>query len=245
MRRIRSPPVKQGSTDAVSIPAEPSVAEQWRVGHKWHASQAEQRVEVAKRCLRLIKPLVSLESVVDFGCGIGAWLAAAKQLGAGTITGFEGEWVVSSPLVIPRDRIQIVDLAQQSVDLRKHATLAMTIEVAEHLPSEAADRFVRTLVCASDIVLFSAALPGQGGSGHINERPLMYWVRKFWAHGYVPLDPIRPYVARDSYIFPWIRQNIVMFANYDVAVRSPELMRFARPMGDFSLHYAQNRDLGF
>jgi hypothetical protein len=221
-----------------------TVPEQWREGHQWHATQAAQRVEVARRCLRLIRSVVSLDTVSDFGCGIGGWLAAAKEMGAGQITGFEGDWIATSPVLIPREAIKVVDLATTILDLRKQFTLAMTIEVAEHLPEAAAEGFITTLTSASDHIVFSAAIPGQGGSGHVNEQPLIYWVRKFWNRGYVPLDPIRPYIARDRTIFPWLRQNVVMFAHYDAAIRDPNLMRFARPLGDFSLEYRHNRDLG-
>ena len=179
----------------MTSPAEASLAEQWAKGHRWHASQAAQRIEVARKCLRLLRSFVSLEDVADFGCGIGAWLAAARALGAGRIAGFEGEWITA-------------------------------------------------LTNASDIVLFSAALPGQGGSGHLNEQPLPYWVRKFWRRGYIPLEPIRPYIARDASIFPWIRQNIVAFASYEMALRAPEVMRHARPPSAFSLHHHPGRDLG-
>jgi len=221
-----------------------SLAEQWSKGHKWHASQAGLRVETAKKCLRLIQPFVSFENVADFGCGIGAWLAAAKALGAAEITGFEGEWVESSDVIISREDIKIVDLGAALLKFERKFTLAMTIEVAEHLPPKSADGFVSTLTNASDFILFSAAIPGQGGSGHVNEQPLPYWVQKFWRKGFIPLEPIRPYIARDESIFFWIRQNIVMFVNYDIVIRTPEALRFARPISDFSLSYDPARKLG-
>lgn len=220
-----------------------SLAEMWSGGHKSHTKDAKRRIEVAKRCLRLLPHPVSLESVVDFGCGIGAWLHAAQELGAKQILGLEGDYIKNTPVVIPRDTIRIADLAQEKFDFQKSHSLAMTIEVAEHLPEEAADGFIESLVNASDYVLFSAAIPRQGGIGHINEQPLMYWLKKFWQFGYVPLDPIRPYIARDSYIYGWIRQNIVMFVNYDLVLRSPELLRHARPLPDFYLHYQPRDDI--
>ncbi len=215
----------------------PSLADQWAKGHAWHASQAKQRIAVARRCLQLIQPIAALDDVADFGCGIGAWLAAAQELGARRITGFEGDWIAKSEVVVPREAIQVVDLAATVLDHAKRFSLAMTIEVAEHLPEQSADGFVRTLINASDYVLFSAAIPGQGGSGHINEQPLPYWVEKFWRRGYVPLEPIRPHISNEHHIFPWIRQNIVMFVSYDVIIRRPEVIRYARPLRDFSLRY--------
>ena len=34
------------------------------------------------------------QSVIDVGCGPGAWLAAAESLGAITLKGLDGEWVI-------------------------------------------------------------------------------------------------------------------------------------------------------
>ena len=113
----------------------------------------------------------------------------------------------------------------------------MSIEVAEHLPESAADGFCRTLASASDYLLFSAAIPGQGGVGHFNEQPLPYWVDKFWKLGFVPIEPIRPYIAEDRTIQPWLRQNLIMFIKYDALIRSDALLRFARPLCDFRLRY--------
>ena len=219
----------------------PSLAAHWARGHRTHTAQ---RIEVARKCLRLVRSFVSLEDVADFGCGIGAWLAAAKALGAESIASFEGAWIASSEVVIPREVIEIVDLATTVLDHRKRFSLALTIEVAEHLPPDAADGFVATLTNASNFILFSAALPGQGDLGHLNEQPLAYCVQKFWRQGYVPLEPIRPYIGRDTAIFPWIRQNIVAFASYEAVLRVPEAMRHARPPSAFSLHHHPGRNLG-
>jgi hypothetical protein len=215
----------------------PSLGEQWGAAHKDHVKGANERVQSALKCLRLIRPFVDFESVVVFGCGVGAWLEACRQLGARNLLGFEGEWISKTETVVPRDLIRVRDLSSGVIDLQKRYTLAMTIEVAEHLPEQAADGFCESLVRASDYILFSAAIPKQGGVGHINEQPLPYWVEKFWRLRYIPIEPIRPYIARDRTILPWLRQNIVMFVNYEEAIRSREVMRFARPVSDFRLHY--------
>jgi len=209
----------------------------WNAGLKGHNATREARVTSAIKCLKLIRNLVSFDNVVDFGCGIGAWLHAAKLLGAGNILGFEGEWIRENDIIIDQQHIRIADLSTEELDLKKGFDLAMAIEVGEHLPETAAEGFCRSLTSASDHILFSAAIPGQGGLGHVNEQWLPYWVEKFWKLGYVPLEPIRPYIADDRSIQPWLRQNLVMFVRYDVMIRSEALLRFARPLGDFRLHY--------
>ena len=214
-----------------------SLPEQWASGHKAHSAESAIRIENAYKCLRILKELFPFNRVVDFGCGIGGWLAAAQLHGASEIKGFEGPWILEAETVINKESIQIIDFSKEKLSLGKHFDLALTIEVAEHLPELAADGFVDSLVSASDRVLFSAAIPGQGGIGHINEQPLQYWISKFWSRKYVPLEPLRPYIASDRSIYPWLRQNLIMFISYDALIRSPTLQRVARPLGDFNLRY--------
>ena len=67
---------------------------------------------------------------------------------------------------------------------RKAFDLALSIEVAEHVPEMYAEAFVRYLSHASDLVLLTAAPPGQTGTGHVNEQPKLYWINKFLECGY-------------------------------------------------------------
>jgi hypothetical protein len=218
---------------------QPSLKEQWTGpgGHKAHSADSQNRIENAYKCLRILKETTDFTRVADFGCGIGGWLAAAQLLGATEIQGFEGQWIADAETVVPKDRIRISNLAEEVLDLKKRFDLAITIEVAEHLPEKAADGFVSTLASASDRILFSAAIPKQGGIGHINEQPLVYWITKFWQLRFVPLEMLRPYIAADRSIYPWLRQNLVMFVSYDLFIRSPKLHAFARPLTDFNFVY--------
>ena len=88
-----------------------------------------------------------------------------------------------------------------------------SLEVAEHLPADHGPSFVRYLCAHSDVVLFSAAQPGQGGEHHINERNPSYWASIFSEHGYDAFDCIRPLVARNRAIDPCYRFNPVLYAN--------------------------------
>lgn len=70
------------------------------------------------------------------------------------------------------------------------------------------------LLCSlADIVLFSAAQPGQGGEFHLNERPLAYWQRSFGRLGFQTFDAVRPLIADDRRAEAWYRRNVLMFAN--------------------------------
>ena len=209
----------------------------WKAGHQQHNAERATRMANAHKCLSLIRAFMPLGNVIDFGCGIGGWLWAAEILGAMSVLGIEGDWIHGTDTIIDKERIRIADLGTSPPMFSKEFDLALSIEVAEHLPESSADGFVSALISASNRILFSAAIPQQGGIGHVNEQLLPYWVDKFWRRGYVPLEPIRPYIQSDTSIHFWLRQNLVMFVNYDEIIRVPDLMRFARPIADFRLHY--------
>lgn len=201
--------------------------------HKAHLGDAETRILNAYKCLKHLKRITPLGDVVDFGCGIGAWLIAAQKLGATSVRGVEGEWVTTVKTLVPSELIEIHDLSADSIDYHKQFDVALTIEVAEHLPGSSADSFCLTLVRSAPLIVFSAAVPGQGGVDHHNEQPLSYWVGKFWNLGYVPLELFRPYIASDTLMYKWLKNNLIAFVDYGYLTRSPALLPFARPLSDF------------
>jgi hypothetical protein len=72
---------------------------------------------------------------------------------------------------------------------------------------------VATLVAHGDIVLFSAAIPFQGGAGHVNEQWPTQWAARFATHGFVPLDVVRPAVWNDDRVAFWYAQNTVLYVH--------------------------------
>ncbi len=126
--------------------------------------------------------------------------------------GVDGYHVDTRFLLIPPGRFQAADLSK-SFSVGRRFDLVQSLEVAEHLPADSAEQFVSCLCAHSDVVLFSAAQPGQGGIRHLNERRPSYWASLFSAQGYVAHDCIRPYVAHNKRIDPWYRFNAVLYAN--------------------------------
>lgn len=159
---------------------------------------------------KVVAVLPAVDSAVDVGCGVGTWLSVLKDKGVGDIQGIDGSWVDRDLLEIPEQDFRQVDL-KKSIDLGRKFDLAISLEVAEHLPPEAARTFVGSLVNMSDFVLFSAAIPFQGGTGHINEQWPDYWADLFRERGYVALDFIRPEVWNDGKIGAFYRQNVLMY----------------------------------
>ncbi len=91
--------------------------------------------------------------------------------------------------------------------------MVQSLEVAEHLPPTTAETFVKCLCSHADVVLFSAAQPGQGGERHVNERKPSYWAGLFAANGFNAYDSIRPLLAENKVVAPWYRFNTLLFAN--------------------------------
>ncbi len=153
-------------------------------------------------------------SVLDVGCGVGTWLAAFADNGVQDLTGVDGEYVSRDALQIAADAFRPHDL-EKPLDLGRHFDLAICLEVAEHLSSEAAPTLVDSLVGAADVVLFSAAIPHQGGTDHINEQWPEYWYELFHVHGFRWLDPYRLRYWNDERVVFHYAQNMLIYAAPD------------------------------
>ena len=150
-----------------------------------------------------------IKSVVDLGCGVGTWLAEFKRNGIDSVLGYDGGNPPTAYLQIDEDEYQKTDFTHE-IPVQKKVDLAMTLEVAEHLNEKYAQQFIKSLCGHSDLILFSAAIPGQGGTHHVNERWQSYWANLFNQEGYQIYDIIRPNFWYDKRIEFWYRQNIFL-----------------------------------
>jgi hypothetical protein len=171
------------------------------------AAQARRSAELV---IDVVRGQLQVRSVADFGCALGTWLSVWQNAGVSDIIGIDGSYVAIDQLLIPHGLFRTHDLSLP-IDLGRRFDLVESMEVAEHLPRSAADAFVATLVRHSDIVLFSAAPPGQGGEHHINEQDYDYWRTRFAAHGYRIFDWLRPQIAGSLEVQYWYRYNLFLF----------------------------------
>jgi hypothetical protein len=93
---------------------------------------------------------------------------------------------------------------QQGISHTGVFDLAISVEVVEHLPSDAADRLVQSIAQSANAVVFGAAFIGQPGLGHINTRPHSYWAHKFVSNGYLLFDIFRPEFWSDNRVEPLV-----------------------------------------
>jgi SAM-dependent methyltransferase len=165
----------------------------------------------AREILPIVLEIIKPASVVDVGCGTGHWLAAARELGVRDILGLDGVWVDREQLVISAENFRIHDLATP-LQLERRFDLALSLEVAEHLSPAAARNYVQNLSQAADAVLFSAAIPGQGGRRHLNEQWPAYWADWFQEFGYECYDYVRPKVWTNPRVAWYYAQNSLIFS---------------------------------
>lgn len=123
------------------------------------------------------------------------------------ILGVEGEWLDKNKLHVDESLILIKDL-EKPLTIHKRFDLALCLEVVEHLSESSADVIVDTLTGLSDIIIFSAAIPGQKGQNHINEQYIEYWEKKFKKKDYLIYDELREIFWNNPNIDVWYKQNI-------------------------------------
>lgn len=181
-----------------------------RYGDRFFAGIAPGSLRSAEVVEPLVRALVPVESVCDIGGGTGAWLVPFHRAGSRVVC-IDGPWVDRRNLLVPQECFVAVDLERDLGAVTGSFDLVICLEIAEHLHRRRAPHLVELLARAAPAVLFSAALPGQGGTRHVNERPFAFWRRLFEAQGMIYLDPIRRHIWQDPQVEGWYQQNIRMF----------------------------------
>lgn len=198
----------------------------YEYGNDFYHYNAELATRSALGIIPILKDALPINSVVDFGCGQGAWLRVWQSAGA-SVLGVDGPYVDRDHLMIDIANFYSVNLAE-SLELGRSFDLVQSLEVAEHLPITKAEQFVRTLTMHGQCILFSAATPGQGGENHVNEQPLSYWRKIFHKNDYLAVDYVRPMLRGNTTIEQWYRYNIMLYINKKYLPTLPEIVRSYR-----------------
>jgi hypothetical protein len=174
----------------------------------------------ARIILKELTSVIPIKSVIDVGCGVGSWLRAALDLGIERAAGLDGDYVDRGRLLIEPSLLLRCDLENDSLTQvvgTAHFDLAMSLEVAEHLSASRARSFIAEFCGLSDLFLFSAAIPGLGGTHHVNEQWPDYWASLFEEHACACFDVMRPRLWHRDECDWWYLQNILIFARRGTA----------------------------
>jgi Glycosyl transferase family 11. len=178
----------------------------WPWRHPYTSRYYHQISDGSIRSARLVLEALGWmpESVIDIGCGVGEW-----NNGHPDYTGVDFR-INKKDLLIPAENFISCDLNNTYLEPGRKYDLALCLEVAEHLRPNRAEGLIKMLCSLSDRVLFSAAIPYQGGTGHINERFQTYWAGLFAEHGFGAAE-IQPAIRDCPDIEFWYRQNIILY----------------------------------
>jgi SAM-dependent methyltransferase len=188
----------------------------------------------AEEIVPFVLKLTGAKSVVDVGCGQGAWLSVFKKHGMTRILGLDGAYVSANSLLIGHDEFRAVDLSRPPESAGKF-DLVVSLEVGEHIPSASAQAYVTFLASLAPIALFSAAIPFQDGTHHVNEQWPDYWAALFAERGYMPVDAVRPAFWNNEKVAPWYRQNMLIYVKQDKLASYPTILEKSRPTDDWPL----------
>lgn len=190
---------------------------------EFYLNEGESSSRSAETIVGLVYSLVHPHTVVDVGCGIGAFLSEFKSLGVKEFLGIDGDWVDLDSLIIDSKNFMKWDVCQE-LNIERKFELVVSLETAEHLPETCAETFIDNLVKLGDVILFSAAIPFQGGAHHVNLQWPGYWSRLFKKRGYVFVDMIRMALWNDKNVDYHYAQNSIIYVKETEMRRYPLLL---------------------
>lgn len=178
---------------------------------------------------------LSPRRVIDIGCGRGTWLKAFIEAGATQAVGLDGSWNSQDKMIDQAIDFRQVDLTFPfDISDCERFDLAMSLEVAEHLPSDSSSRFIKSLTALSDTIMFGAAYSNQGGTNHINEQPHTFWAELFVREGYQPFDLFRGELWGNPEVEFWYQQNTFLYVKESSPAFSALISQGQTPLGNLA-----------
>lgn len=183
---------------------------------KFYESNRQTTLLGSKIILKLVfdKLKKQPKNIIDIGCGTGEWLNSAFELGVKDLSGLDGPWVESKSLINKEIKLKKIDLNIDFLQYKsKKFDFLICSEVLEHLDPKNNFKIIKKLCELSDVILFSAAIPGQRGTKHINCQWQSYWIKIFQLYNFKMHDIIRPSIWTNDDVEFWLKQNIFLFTS--------------------------------
>jgi predicted O-linked N-acetylglucosamine transferase (SPINDLY family) len=187
-------------------------------------SSQESSRRSAREIIPLLLELILPHSVVDVGCGTGTWLSVFKEFGIEDCLGIDGDYIDTEKLQISPTEFLSFDF-KKPLQINRKFDLVVSLEFAQNLPIDCAKIFIDSLTNLGSVILFSAAIPSQGGTGSLNEQWPDYWVQHFQKNEYAVIDSLRKKIWNDENVEPWYAQNLLLFVNHNCIEQYPSLQR--------------------
>jgi hypothetical protein len=160
------------------------------------------------------------KKIIEFGCGPGFLTRELSQLNI-SVDAFDG---FSSP-----DFKNFTNISFNKIDLNNEAEVmqflkdktydvAICSEVAEHLDPESSAHLIKQLTSCAPVVIFSAAVPNQGGHGHINCQARGFWHDLFIANNFQVADTMRKELRDTDDLAIWYKLNLVDYVTNNLAI---------------------------
>lgn len=181
-------------------------------------------INSAREIIPIVLKYIQPTSVVDVGSGIGTWLSTWEKHGVTDIVGVDGNYVDKEKLLIEKKQFITADL-ENGFMIKRQFDLVECLEVAEHIHPANAGRFIESLCQLGDIILFSAAIPGQEGTMHYNEQYPDFWIDLFARNNFTPYDCIRQQVWTNDKVSWWYRQNVMFFIHDSAKEKYPSIIK--------------------
>ena len=180
------------------------------------------RAEYSSRIIfSLLKNALHPKTFVDVGSGDGVWSLSALEHFE-SINHVEAWDLLAEKtyLDIAKKRFPSKNIISKRIDFESSDygvemvyDLAVCLETFEHLSPSACEKLSLFFSSHTRILIFSGAVPGQGGTNHINEQPFKTWQRNLLDFGFFPLDFIRPNIQDKKNVPSYYKNNIVLWVN--------------------------------
>ncbi len=188
--------------------------------------------------------IADIGSFADLGGGMGSWSKALELKGISNFNLIDHPLTpVENILIENKSNFTPVDL-ELDLPVYEHYDLVICTEVFEHFSEKRALELLEWINASTDFILFSAAIPRQGGLGHVNLQRHAYWHEKFSNLGFSFFDGFKPEIISNQGIKYWFRQNLFLYHRGKFTERFQNLSNITNPEFELVHKSILNKPIG-